>query len=248
MARLVASSVEGARLGFGPWMSVGVSLVTIWVSWSSGKDCAWSLHRLRQEDRNAEALFTTLNSQADRVAIHVVRRELLHAQSASLRLPLHCIDLPWPCSDEDYQRIMAGFLNNARLSGVTEMAFGDLFLEDIRNYREKNLAGTGIAPVFPLWGSDTKLLAREMLAAGMRARLATVDLARLDVSFAGQPYDEDLLHDLPASVDVCGENGEFHTFVTDGPMFSSPINVETGSILQRDGFAYADLLQIGAPG
>jgi uncharacterized protein (TIGR00290 family) len=216
--------------------------VSLWLSWSSGKDCAWALHRLRQDGAEVAALFTTLNAQADRVAMHGVRRELLEQQVRAAGLPLHIIDLPWPCTNADYERIMGRFLAKAQTAGVREMAFGDLFLEDIRAYREKNLHGTGIAPVFPVWGMPTCELARDMLAAGLSARLATVDMAKLDASFAGRCYDADLLADLPSGVDACGENGEFHTFVTDGPMFAHPIKVEIGAVVVRDGFAYADLL------
>lgn len=216
--------------------------MSLWLSWSSGKDCAWALHRLRQDGAEVAALFTTLNAQADRVAMHGVRRELLEQQGRAAGLPLHIIDLPWPCTNADYERIMGRFLAQAQTAGVREMAFGDLFLEDIRAYREQNLHGTGIAPVFPVWGMPTCELARDMLAAGLSARLATVDMAKLDASFAGRCYDADLLADLPSEVDACGENGEFHTFVTDGPMFAHPIKVETGKVVVRDGFAYADLL------
>lgn len=216
--------------------------MTIWLSWSSGKDCAWALHRLRQEGRAVSALFTTVNAAADRVAMHGVRRELLEAQAHATGLPLHIIPLPWPCSNAQYEQIMADFLRRARAGNVTHMAFGDLFLEDIRAYREKNLAGTGIEPLFPLWGVATDRLAREMVSSGMRARLATVDLAKLSASFAGRSYNAALVAKLPGGVDPCGENGEFHTFVTDGPMFRAPVDVEVGEIVLRDGFAFADLL------
>lgn len=219
--------------------------MTIWLSWSSGKDCAWALHRLRQQGRAVSALFTTLNAAADRVAMHGVRRELLEAQAGAAGLPLHIIPLPWPCSNAQYEQIMADFLKQAQSAVVTHMAFGDLFLQDIRAYREKNLADTGIEPLFPVWGQPTDQLAREMLLAGVSARLTSVDLAKLEPSFAGRNYDAALLADLPGSVDPCGENGEFHTFVTDGPMFEGPVNVEAGEIVMRDGFAFADLLTRG---
>lgn len=216
--------------------------MTIWLSWSSGKDCAWALHRLRQAGREVTALFTTLNVSADRVAMHGVRRELLQMQAASAGLPLHVIDLPWPCSNDDYERIMSGFLTEARTAGVTQMAFGDLFLEDVRRYRQRNLEGTGIEPLFPVWGEPTDQLARTMIGAGVRARLATVDLSKLDRSCAGRSFDAALLEDLPAGVDPCGENGEFHTFVTAGPMLQWPLSVKVGETVVRDGFAFADLL------
>jgi uncharacterized protein (TIGR00290 family) len=218
--------------------------VNIWLSWSSGKDCAWALHVMRRAGVPVTALFTTLNAEFQRVAMHGVRRELLDAQAEAVGLPLHVIDLPWPSSNDDYEARMRAFLGEARRAGVTHMAFGDLFLEDVRAYREKNLAGTGIAPLFPLWGLNTRALASEMIAAGVSARLATVDLARLDQSFAGRTFDESLLAELPESVDPCGENGEFHTFVTVGPMLARPVSVAPGETVLRDGFAYADLLPV----
>ena len=216
--------------------------MTIWLSWSSGKDSAWTLHRLRQEGRSVAALFTTVNQAFDRVAMHGVRRDLLEAQAAAAGLPLVVIDLPWPCSNADYERIMAEFMVRAKRDGVTHMAFGDLFLEDIRAYREKNLAGSGIAPLFPLWGLATDKLAQDMVSGGLTARLATIDLAKLDRTFAGRCYDAALLRELPAGIDPCGENGEFHTFVTGGPMFSRSDAVVPGEVVTREGFAYADLV------
>ncbi len=218
--------------------------MNIWLSWSSGKDCAWALHVMRRAGLPVTALFTTLNAEFQRVAMHGVRRDLLEAQAASAGLPLHVIDLPWPCSNDDYEASMRVFLGEARRTGVTHMAFGDLFLEDVRAYRERNLAGTGIVPLFPLWGRPTRALAEEMIAAGVSARLATVDLARLDQSFAGRTFDASLLAELPGSVDPCGENGEFHTFVSAGPMLARPLSVAPGDTVLRDGFAYADLLPV----
>lgn len=216
--------------------------MTIWLSWSSGKDSAWTLHRLRQEGRSVAALFTTVNQAFDRVAMHGVRRDLLEAQAEAAGLPLVVIDLPWPCYNADYERIMAEFMVRAKAEGVTHMAFGDLFLEDIRAYREKNLAGSGIAPLFPLWGLATDKLAQDMVSGGLTARLATIDLAKLDRTFAGRCYDAALLRELPAGIDPCGENGEFHTFVTGGPMLSRSIAVVPGEVVTREGFAYADLV------
>lgn len=220
--------------------------MTMWVSWSSGKDCAWALHRLRQDGKRVEALFTTVNGRANRVALHGVRRQLLEAQAAAIGLPLYVVELPWPCSDAEYQKIMSVFIYKARSSGVTEVAFGDLFVEEIRAYREKNLAGTGITPVFPLWGLKTDALAREMVNAGLAACLATVNLFKLDVSFVGRTFDNALLEALPGDVDACGENGEFHTFVYDGPMFSVPVLIEPGIITRRENIAYADLIPFHA--
>ncbi|MBK8457424.1 MAG: adenine nucleotide alpha hydrolase [Phyllobacteriaceae bacterium] len=213
------------------------------LSWSSGKDCAFALHALRREGRyDVVGLATTFNSAFDRVAMHAVRRELVEAQAAATGLPLWRIDLPWPCSNEDYERIMTGFVAEARAAGVTAMAFGDLFLEDVRAYREKNLAGTGMEPVFPLWGRDTSLLAREMIAAGLEARVTCVDPRQLDPSFAGRAFDAAFLDDLPGGVDPCGERGEFHSFCHAGPMFDRPLAIRLGHTVTRDGFVFTDLL------
>lgn len=215
------------------------------LSWSSGKDCAFALHVLRQADEyDIAGLVTTFNGAFDRVAMHAVRRQLAEAQAAAAGLPLWRIDLPWPCPNADYERIMSGFVAEARAAGVEAMAFGDLFLEDVRAYREKNLAGTGIAPVFPLWGRETHALARDMIAAGLKARLTCVDPNKLDASFAGRAFDESLLADLPPGVDPCGENGEFHTFCHAGPMFAHAISVRTSEVVTRDGFVFADLLTL----
>jgi uncharacterized protein (TIGR00290 family) len=220
-----------------------------WLSWSSGKDSAWSLHVLRQQaDLEVMGLFTTVNAAFDRVAMHAVRRSLLEAQAQAAGLPLHIIDIPYPCSNADYERIMGAFTTEARAQGVEAMAFGDLFLQDIRAYREARLEGTGIAPVFPLWQQPTRQLAAEMIAAGLTAHLTCIDPRRLDRSFAGRPYDADLIASLPADVDPCGENGEFHTFVTGGPMFARSLPVTVGEIVARDGFVFADILpQADAP-
>jgi uncharacterized protein (TIGR00290 family) len=217
-------------------------LTKVAVSWSSGKDSAWSLHLLRQ-DPNVEviALFTTLNEQFDRVSMHAVRRELLELQAASLGLPLWTVPLPWPCSNEQYEARMSGLCTRALNDGVQAMAFGDLFLTDIRAYREKQLAGTGLQPLFPVWQIPTTELARTMLASGLRAKITCVDPSVLDRSFAGRDFDAEFLADLPPSIDPCGENGEFHSFVYDGPGFQHPIPVSVGEIVERDGFVFADL-------
>jgi uncharacterized protein (TIGR00290 family) len=212
------------------------------LSWSSGKDSAWALHVLRNRgEYDIAGLFTTFNAEFDRVAMHGVRRDLTRAQARAAHLPLHWISLPHPCSDAQYEGIMSRFAESARAAGVTHMAFGDLFLADVRAYREKKLAGSGITPVFPLWGSDTSALFCEMMAAGLRAVLTTVDPKRLPREFAGQTLDGSLLHRLPAGVDPCGENGEFHTFCCAGPMFDRPIALRSGEIVERDGFVFADL-------
>lgn len=214
-----------------------------WLSWSSGKDSTLAL-AVAREDPGLEVvgLLTTLNHDADRVAMHAVRRELLLAQAEAVGLPVHQVELPWPCSNEDYEELMGAAVASARTDGVTRMVFGDLFLDDVRAYREGALAGTGIEPVFPLWGRPTGELAEEMIARGVRATLTCVDPSRLDASFAGRAFDHALLADLPPDVDPCGENGEFHTFVHDGPGFRAPLPVRPGEVVERDGFVFADLL------
>lgn len=214
-----------------------------WMSWSSGKDSALALHEARTAgDVEVVGLLTTVNAAADRVAMHAVRRTLLEAQAESLGLPLHIVELPWPCSNEIYEQQMSVAIETAVADGVTHMVFGDLFLEDIRAYRESKLAGTGITPVFPLWGRPTDELAQQMLAAGIRAVLTCVDPRQAPASIAGQWFDASLLDALPASVDPCGERGEFHTFVVDGPGFTQPLDVVVGEIVERDGFVFADVL------
>ena len=213
------------------------------VSWSSGKDSAWSVHLLRQDAATElAALLTTFNSEAGRVAMHAVRRELVEAQAARLGLPLWPIELPWPCPNAAYESRMAAAWGRAVEAGITTVAFGDLFLEDIRAYRERQLEGTGLAPVFPVWQIPTAQLARQLVDAGVRARITCVDRARLGASFAGREYDAAFLNDLPTAIDPCGENGEFHTFVYDSPDFTHPIAVTPGPTIERDGFVFADLV------
>ncbi len=213
------------------------------LSWSSGKDSAWSLHVLRQrQDVEVVGLLTTVNEAYDRVAMHAVRRELLQAQADAARLPLWSLPIPNPCTNEEYEARMREMVRRAVAEGVRAMAFGDLFLEDIRAYREQNLAGTGLQPLFPLWQEPTPLLAHTMLAAGVRASVTCVDPRQISAAFAGRAWDEQFLNDLPASADPCGERGEFHTFVSAGPMFRSPISVTAGEVVERDGFVFADLL------
>lgn len=212
------------------------------VSWSSGKDSAFTLHVLRERaEFELVALFTTINHVHDRVAMHAVRRELLQAQAASAGLPLWEVDIPSPCSNEEYERAMRGLVKRALDERVEVVAFGDLFLEDIRRYREERLAGTGLRPVFPLWGIPTAELAERMLSAGLSAVLTCVDPRQLPASFAGRTWNRELVRELPPSVDPCGENGEFHTFVTQGPMLSAPLGVEVGPVVERDGFVFADV-------
>ncbi len=214
-----------------------------WLSWSSGKDSAYSLAVLRQRaEVEVVGLVTTLNADANRVAMHGVRRQLLEQQARSVGLPLLAVDLPWPCTNEQYESIMSEVVGTAVAQGVSVMAFGDLFLEDIRAYRERQLDGSGLRPTFPLWGRDTTTLASDMIRDGIRATISCVDGAQLDAEFAGRSFDERLLRDLPPSADPCGEKGEFHTFAWDGPGFDEPIPIRVGDTVLRDGFHFTDLL------
>jgi uncharacterized protein (TIGR00290 family) len=223
---------------------VGVKRVLL--SWSSGKDSAWALHLLRQRaDVQVVALVTTFNEAFGRVAMHAVRRELVHMQAERAVLPLWEIPLPWPCSNAQYEEQMAGVCARAVAEGIEQVAFGDLYLRDIRAYREKQLAGTGLEPVFPVWDIPTRQLAGEMIAAGVRAKLTCVDPRKLDASFAGRDFDESLLRDLPDGIDPCGENGEFHTFCYASPVFRAAIPVTVGEVVERDGFVFADLVARG---
>jgi uncharacterized protein (TIGR00290 family) len=215
------------------------------LSWSAGKDSAWALHVLRRQgDVDVVGLLTTFNEAADRVAMHAVRRELVEAQALALGLPLWPVWLPWPCPNDCYEQRIGEAMARAREHGIAGIAFGDLFLEDIRAYREQRLAGTGLKPLFPLWGTptDTPGLAREMLAAGLRAVLTCVDCKQLDARFAGRQFDAGLLAELPPQADPCGERGEFHTFCYAGPMLAEPLEVCVGPTLCRDGFCFADLV------
>jgi uncharacterized protein (TIGR00290 family) len=214
------------------------------LSWSSGKDSAWALHVLRQRaGLEVVGLLTTFNESADRVAMHAVRRTLVEAQAAALGLPLWDVPLPHPCSNDEYEALMRGVIERARAEAITGVAFGDLFLEDVRDYRIRMLAGSGIEPLFPLWCSvsETPALARAMVGAGLRATVTCVDPRQLPASFAGRTFDAAFLSELPSGVDACGERGEFHTFCSDGPMFSRPIGVRVGETLLRDGFCFTDL-------
>jgi uncharacterized protein (TIGR00290 family) len=218
-------------------------LKRVLVSWSSGKDSAWLVHVLRQTtDVELGGLLTTVNEAAGRVAMHAVRTELLEAQARGLDLPLRTVFIPSPCPNEVYERAMAAAVEAALSDGLTHVAFGDLFLEDVRRYREEKLAGSGLTPLFPLFGADTVSLARDMVANGLRARITCVNPAVLDRSFAGREFDAALLRDLPETIDRCGERGEFHTFAYAGPMFSQAIPIESGVVVERDGFVFADLV------
>ena len=213
------------------------------LSWSSGKDSAWTLHLLRQQPSlQVAALLTTFNSAANRVAMHAVRRALVEAQAERTGIPLWAVELPWPCSNLQYEERMRAICQRATAEGITAVAFGDLFLQDIRDYRVRQLEGTGLRPLFPVWQIPTEQLGRDMIAAGVKAKVTCVDPSKLAKSFAGHEYDLRLLQALPLGVDPCGENGEFHTFVYDAPVFSRPIEVQTGEVLERDGFVFADLL------
>ena len=215
----------------------------ILLSWSSGKDSAWSLHVLRQHgEYEVVGLLTTFNEEAGRVAMHAVRRELVERQAAATGLPLWQVPLPWPCSNQQYESLMAQVCAKAVAEGLHGVAFGDLFLEDVRAYRERQLKDTGLTPIFPVWGLPTQTLAREMIASGVRSKLTCVDTAKLDRSFAGREFDMALLSNLPDGADPCGERGEFHSFVYAGPMLNAAIPVSVGETIARDGFIFADLI------
>jgi uncharacterized protein (TIGR00290 family) len=214
----------------------------ILVSWSSGKDSAWMLHVLKQDRAvHIGGLLTTMNEQFDRVAMHAVRRRLLESQADAAGVPLRTVPLPWPCTNEEYEARMRTAVAQAVAEGFTHVAFGDLFLEDVRKYREEKLAGTGLTPLFPIWGIPTDELAAQMVAGGLRSVLTCVNPKHLDRSFAGRQFDRSLLQDLPSGVDKCGERGEFHSFAWDGPMFSRPVPITVGEVVDRDGFVFADV-------
>ena len=211
--------------------------------WSSGKDSAWSLHLLRRDPEvEVVALITTINQEFNRVAMHAVRRELVELQAQSAGFPMWPVPIPWPCSNEQYEAKMREVCARAISEGVQAMAFGDLFLADIRVYRERQLAPTGLEPLFPVWQIPTRDLAENMIAAGLRAKVTCIDPKVLPREFAGREFDCAFLKDLPDGVDPCGENGEFHSFVYDGPMFAKAISVSVGQIVERDGFVFADLI------
>lgn len=216
-----------------------------WLWWSSGKDSAWALHTLRAGGEfEVTALVTSVNAVAGRVAMHAVRVELLRQQAEALGLPLHLVEIPYPCPNGAYEEASGRLIRRAEAAGVSYMAFGDLFLEDIRAYREQLLASSPIEPIFPLWGLETRGLAENMIDAGLRAHLTCVDPKTLDASFLGCAFDHRLLDRLPLGVDPCGENGEFHSFVSYAPGFSGPLDVEPGETVERDGFLFADFLPV----
>ncbi|MFZ1933422.1 MAG: hypothetical protein WCB27_25210 [Thermoguttaceae bacterium] len=217
------------------------------ISWSSGKDSAWALHVLRQDPEiEVLGLFTVVNAKHQRVAMHAVRLRLLELQAEAVGLPLRVIEIPDPCSDEQYQSAMRQFIDESLSQGVQCVAFGDLFLQDVRDYRERQLGGTGIVPCFPLWNQPTRELANKMLAAGLRAIVTCVDPRKLPGHYVGRVWSKTLLDELPATVDPCAENGEFHTVVVDGPMFLRPVPVQIGETVEREGFVFADVLPIEA--
>ena len=219
----------------------------ILVSWSSGKDSAWMLHVIRSERLGEPAaLLTTVNESANRVAMHAVRSEVLQAQADAAGLPLMTVPIPHPCPNEVYEAQMSAAIAKAKADGFTHVAFGDLFLEDIRRYREERMEGTGLTPIFPLWMRPTDVLAREMLDGGLEAYLTCLDPRVLPASFAGRRFDRALLADLPRGIDPCGERGEFHTCAVAGPMFTKRINVAPGIVVERDGFVFADVVLEGA--
>lgn len=213
----------------------------ILLSWSSGKDSAWTLHVLRRQGANVAGLLTTINQAFDRVAMHAVRRTLLERQADAAGLPLWIVPLPWPCSNEEYERIMSEVCRQAVAGGYDTVAFGDLFLTDVREYRERTLHGTGLQPMFPVWGLPTDALAAEMIAAGLKAKITCVDPKVMPAALAGSDFNDAFLKALPPGTDPCGEKGEFHSFVYDGPMFRHAVPVSVGEVVERDGFVFADL-------
>ena len=213
------------------------------MSWSSGKDSAWALHKLQQNPEiDLVGLFCTVNKEFDRVAMHGVRVELLQKQAKSIGLPLEIIEIPYPCSNAEYEKIMGQFVERAKIDNIEYFAFGDLFLEDVRNYREEKLKGSGIKPIFPIWGIPTDKLSREMISSGLRTVITCINPKQIPKEFVGREFDEGFLDSLPETIDPCGENGEFHSFVFDGPMFKEQIEIFLGDIVHRDGFVFADVL------
>ena len=211
------------------------------LSWSSGKDSAYALHLLLKDPSiNLLGLFTTVNQKFERVAMHAVRLRLLKEQARQIGLPIHIIEIPFPCSNADYEKIMTGFIAKIQADNIEAVAFGDLYLEDIRNYRIAQMQGTGIEPIFPCWGIDTKELSQSIINIGIKANITCIDPKQISVDFAGRTFNQSLLESLPDTVDSCGENGEFHTFVYDSPDFNNPINITQGETVERDGFVFTD--------
>lgn len=214
------------------------------LSWSTGKDAAWALHTLQTAGEvEVVALATTLNAAFDRVAMHSTRRTVLEAQASAVGLPLLPVSIPWPCSNDQYEAAFLGGLDEAKgLYGITHVAFGDLFLEDVRSYRDALMARSGLLPLYPIWGLNTRHLAGQMVQGGLKAVITCVNPAVLNSKFAGQEFDEKLISSFPEGCDPCGENGEFHSCVWDGPMFQGPLSITKGEVVERDGFVFADVL------
>jgi len=213
------------------------------LSWSSGKDSAWALYELLNSlDFEVLGLFTTINKKYGRVAMHSTRLEILKKQAEAVSLPIHIIELPDPCSNEQYEIIMKEFISDTVSKKIECIAFGDLFLEDIKKYRETQFSATGIKPIFPLWGIPTKKLSEQMLSSGVETYISCIDLKKVPKHFAGKMWTKELISELPEYCDVCGENGEFHTVVVDGPMFTKRIPVSVGEIVEKEGFAFADVI------
>lgn len=216
---------------------------TFLLSWSSGKDSAWALHNVMQNPAyKAKGLFTTITRDFDRVSMHGVRTELIRLQAEAIGLPLYLITLPYPCSNKQYESIMQEFVDKVLSMGIDFMAFGDIYLEDVRRYREEKLTGSGITPLFPIWGQTSREISKGLISLGFEAYITSLDPDKIPGRFIGQKYNQEFLNQLPSSVDPCGENGEFHTFVTDGPIFDRPVRVEAGEVVNRDGFLYVDLV------
>jgi len=215
----------------------------VFLSWSSGKDSAWTLYNLQQNpDYEVIALVTTVNEKYKRVAMHGVREQLLQQQADAANLPIHSLNIPSPCSNNDYEKVMRDFLNVMQKNNIEYMAFGDLYLEDIRQYREKQLENTGITPLFPLWKKPTRQLAHEMIDGGLEATITCVDPRKLSADFVGRRFDHNFIKSLPDGIDPCGENGEFHSCVHNGPMFKQAIPVTNGEVVTRDDFVFSDLI------
>jgi uncharacterized protein (TIGR00290 family) len=219
-----------------------VNLSKAVVSWSSGKDCAFALHQVQEQGQlEIVGLLTTFNQENNRVAMHGVRRELVQLQMEALALPAEMVMLPMPCDEETYRQRIGRSVERLRAGGVNQIIFGDLYLEDIRRYREKQMRDTGIEPAFPLWQRDTRQLARDMVDCGLQAVVTCVDLKQLDADFVGRRFDHDFIDQLPDYVDPCGENGEFHTLATAGPMFTGTLAVKTGEKVRQGDFVYIDI-------
>ena len=217
------------------------------LSWSSGKDSAWALYKLQQDPEiDLAGLFCTINNEFNRVTMHAVRIELLRQQAKSVDLPLEIIEIPYPCSNDAYGKIIARFVEKAKKAEIECFAFGDLYLEDVRDYRIEKLRGTGITPVFPIWGTPTEKLSREMIRKGLKAIITCVDPKQIPNEFVGKEYDEAFLNNLPVGADPCGEKGEFHSFVYNGPMFKTRVAITLGDVVERDGFIFIDVLENGA--